>query len=79
MFSQNAALRMCASVVVVGLGLAAISYFRVQEQNQVLIRQAALADLPVTVGFRKALIGHGQVAVLRNIGGGRNRGDGTRR
>lgn len=69
MFSKNAVLRICAGVVVVGLGLAAISYFQVQQQNQVLIRQAALADLPVTVGFRRALLAHGQVAVLRNIGG----------
>ncbi len=71
MFSKARGINIAVGVIVIGGALSALSVIRsraqLQAQNTELQRQAALKNLPIGVGFRKAILGHGEVAVLRNL------------
>jgi hypothetical protein len=71
MFSKARGINIAVGVIVIGGALSALSVIRsraqLQAQNAELGRQAALKNLPIGVGFRKAILGHGEVAVLRNL------------
>ena len=71
MFSKARGINIAVGVIVIGGALSALSVIRsraqLQAQNAELERQAALKILPIGVGFRMAILGHGEVAVLRNL------------
>ena len=71
MFSKARGLNIAVGVIVVGGALSALSVIKsraqLQAQNAELQRQASLKILPIGVGFRKAILGRGEVAVLRNL------------
>lgn len=71
MFSKARGLNIAVGVIVIGGALSALSVIKsraqLQAQNVELQRQASLKNLPIGVGFRKAILGHGEVAVLRNL------------
>jgi hypothetical protein len=73
MFSKARGINIAVGVIVIGGALSALSVIKsraqLQVQNAELQRQAALKNLPIGVGFRKAILGHGEVAVLRNLSG----------
>jgi|SRR5277367_2098203 len=73
MFTQARGISIAIGVIVIGGALSALSLIQsraqLQAQNVQLQQQAALKDLPITVGFRKAILGHGEVAVLHNLSG----------
>jgi hypothetical protein len=73
MFSKARGINIAVGVIVIGGALSALSIIKsraqLQAQNAELVRQAALKALPIGVGFRKAILGHGEVAVLRNLSG----------
>jgi hypothetical protein len=71
MFSKARGINIAVGVIVIGGALSARSVIKsraqLQAQNAELQRQAALKNLPIGVGFRKAILGHGEIAVLRNL------------
>jgi hypothetical protein len=71
MFSKARGINIAVGVIVIGGALSALSVIKsraqLQAQNAELLRQAALKNLPIGVGFRKAILGHGEIAVLRNL------------
>jgi hypothetical protein len=71
MFSKARGINIAVGVIVIGGALSALSIIKsraqLQAQNAELLRQAGLKTLPIGVGFRKAILGHGEVAVLRNL------------
>jgi hypothetical protein len=73
MFSKARGVNIAVGVIVIGGALSALSIIKsraqLQAQNAELQRQAGLKNLPIGVGFRKAMLGHGEVAVLRNLSG----------
>jgi hypothetical protein len=73
MFSKARGVNIAVGVIVIGGALSALSIIKsraqLQAQNAELLREAALKSLPIGVGFRKAILGHGEIAVLRNLGG----------
>jgi hypothetical protein len=71
-FSKARGINIAVGVIVIGGALSALSVIKsraqLQAQNAEFARQAALKPLPIGVGFRKAILGHGEIAVLRNLG-----------
>jgi hypothetical protein len=71
MFSKARGINIAVGVILIGGALSALSVIQsraqLAAQNAELQRQAALKILPIGVGFRKAILGHGEVAVLRNL------------
>ncbi len=72
MFSKARGINIAVGVILIGGALQRAfsvikSRAQLQVQNAELQRQAALKNLPIGVGFRKAILGQGEVAVLRNL------------
>jgi hypothetical protein len=71
MFSKARGINIAVGVIVIGGALSALSVIKsraqLQAQNAELLREATLKTLPIGVGFRKAILGHGEIAVLRNL------------
>jgi hypothetical protein len=67
MFSKARGINIAVGVILIGGALSALSVIKsraqLQVQNAELQRQAALKNLPIGVGFRKAILGQGEVAV----------------
>jgi hypothetical protein len=71
MFSKARGINIAVGVILIGGAFSALSIIKsraqLQAQNAELLREATLKPLPIGVGFRQALLGHGEVAVLRNL------------
>lgn len=71
MFSKARGINIAVGIILIGGALSALSVIKsraqLQAQNAELRRQAALKNLPIGVGFRQAILGHGEIAVLRNL------------